>query len=234
MNTWRHELKYLCYESELRILEKSLQLILHRDIHASVNGVYTVSSVYFDSLSRECYYDNENGTDPRYKFRMRTYNHSEDRVALEKKIKWRSKTSKKYCLIDPMICREVLEGAELTNHVGQGKALDDWIIERNAKILKPTVLIEYVRTPYVYKLGNVRITFDRFISASRNVNGLFSSEVSKIAVLPTGRHILEVKYDDYLPDPIYNILDTGHMQQITFSKYYLGCKALEGNLHNEF
>lgn len=45
--------------------------------------------------------------------------------------------------------------------------------------------------------------------------------------MKTGYHILEVKWDDFLPDTIYNFIENGHLQQSTFSKYYVGRKALE-------
>ena len=36
---------------------------------------------------------------------------------------------------------------------------------------------------------------------------------------------------DFLPDVIYQLIDNGHMRQTTFSKFYLGCKALGGKVN---
>ena len=93
------------------------------------------------------------------------------------------------------------------------------------------MLGEYVRKPYVYRLGNVRVTFDRNISASYQAREFFEPHISRIAVLPTGYHVLEVKYDDFLPDVIYRLIDSGHMRQTTFSKFYLGCRAIGGKIN---
>ena len=98
-------------------------------------------------------------------------------------------------------------------------------------MLRPVMLGEYVRKPYIYPLGNVRITFDRNISACVRPRDIFERQVSRIAVLPTGYHVLEVKYDDFLPDVIYQLIDSGHMRQTTFSKFYLGCKAIGGKIN---
>lgn len=40
-----------------------------------------------------------------------------------------------------------------------------------------------------------------------------------------GQGLLEVKYDELLPDYIYEALQLGNMRQTTFSKYYL-CRRL--------
>jgi len=85
----------------------------------------------------------------------------------------------------------------------------------------PKVIVEYERTPYVYKHGNVRITFDRNITSSGQVDQFFVQDVKKRPILPAGMQLLEVKYDEYLPDPIYHALMLDNMQRTNFSKYYL-------------
>jgi hypothetical protein len=42
--------------------------------------------------------------------------------------------------------------------------------------------------------------------------------------------ILEVKYDDFIPDFITRLLETGSLQQTAFSKYYWGRLAVRGSL----
>ena len=64
------------------------------DPHVTDTGVYNISSLYFDDCYNTCYYENENGTDPREKFRIRIYNHSDERITLECKRKERGKTLK--------------------------------------------------------------------------------------------------------------------------------------------
>ena len=43
----------------------------------------------------------------------------------------------------------------------------------------------------------------------------------KRPIMPAGWHLMEVKFDEYLPDFIYRSLNLGQLQQTAFSKYYL-------------
>lgn len=230
---YRHELKYICSESTLNCIEVKLRNVMHSDPHVDHNGEYVIRSIYFDDYRYSCFYENENGTDPREKFRIRIYNYSADRIALERKRKKNSMTGKDVCIISRDICEKMLRGIDISSYLGYHTLLDEWIVQNSTGLLKPVMLGEYLRKPFVYKLGNVRVTFDRNICASRQIYSLFDKKISRIAVLPTGNHVLEVKWDDYLPDVIYHLIEDGHMQQSTFSKFYLGCKALGGRI-NEF
>jgi len=87
--------------------------------------------------------------------------------------------------------------------------------------LRPVIIVEYDRIPYVYKNGNVRVTFDLNISSSVALRDFTSETIPKRPVMPAGWHLMEVKFDEFLPDYIYNGLNLGSLQQSTFSKYYL-------------
>ena len=228
---YRHELKYICSELELQIVEQKLKAVMQPDLHADENGEYLIRSVYFDDYHRSRFFENEDGVDPREKFRIRAYNCFDGRISLEKKIKSHTMTGKKSCLIDRQTCMQMLSGQSIRDRLGQHPLLDEWILQTETMRLRPVMLGEYVRKPYVYRLGNVRVTFDRNICASYQVRDFFESRISRIAVLPSGYHVLEVKYDDFLPDVIYRLIDSGHMRQTTFSKFYLGCKAIGGKIN---
>ena len=228
---YRHELKYICSDLELRIVEQKLKAVMRPDAHADANGEYIIRSVYFDDYQRSRFFENEDGVDPREKFRIRVYNCSDARIALEKKIKKSGMTGKRSCLIDRETCVKMLSGQSITDHLGQHPLLDEWILQAETACLRPVMLGEYVRKPYIYSAGNVRITFDRYITASFRTQDLFEPRISRIAVLPTGYHVLEVKYDDFLPDYIRQLVDTGHLLKTTFSKFYLGCRAIGGRVN---
>lgn len=228
---YRHELKYIVDDARLQVIERKLLCVMQPDSHADANGEYLIRSVYFDDYRRSCFYENEDGVDPRAKFRLRCYNYSDGRISLEKKRKNRGMTGKDSCLVDRETCESMLAGRSIRNLLGKHPLLDEWILKSETQLLRPVMLGEYVRKPFVYRLGNVRITFDRNISASYQVRRMFDREISRVAVLPTGYHILEVKYDNFLPDIIYRLIDDGHLQQTTFSKFYLGCNAMGGKVH---
>ena len=226
---YRHELKYICSNTDLGLIEQRIRHILMPDPHTDENGEYLIRSVYFDDIERSCFYENQNGIDPRAKFRIRVYNCSKERISLEKKSKNRGMTEKVSCILDYDTCMKMLRGESILNCLGNHPLLDEWIIACESKMLRPVILGEYVRKPYIYQLGNVRVTFDKNISASSNYRELFEQDIARISVLPTGFHVLEVKYDNYLPDIIYQSIDCHrHLRQSTFSKFFLGCKALGG------
>ena len=79
---FRHELKYLITTAQVEMLKSRLTGILSPDSHA-VGGSYRIRSLYFDDYDDRCFYENENGVDPREKFRIRIYNGSTDRITLE-------------------------------------------------------------------------------------------------------------------------------------------------------
>ena len=88
------------------------------------------------------------------------------------------------------------------------------------KLLRPVQIIEYNRTALIEPLGNVRITFDQNVCGTGEINTFFEDVIPAIPILPEGQHILEIKYDEFLPDYIRKMVNTGELQQISFSKYY--------------
>jgi hypothetical protein len=87
--------------------------------------------------------------------------------------------------------------------------------------MHPVVIVEYDRIPYIYRNGNVRITLDTNISSSQKLTGFLDEIIPKRPVMPTGMHLLEVKYDEYLPDFIYQALQLENLRQTAYSKYCL-------------
>ena len=69
-------------------------------------------------------------------------------------------------------------------------------------------------------MGNVRITFDKNICGTNQVHSFFDEILPAVPVLPKGMHILEVKYDELLPDHIRDVLNTIPLRRLSFSKYY--------------
>lgn len=90
-----------------------------------------------------------------------------------------------------------------------------------AKFLRPVVLVEYERTAFTCREGNVRITFDRNLSSSPYVFRMEDERLPKRPVLPAGQQLLEIKYDEFLPGYLRKALHTGKQERTTFSKYAL-------------
>ena len=226
---FRNELKYLCSEGELQILQARIRPLCPPDRHAGPQGTYDIRSIYFDTFDDRCFWENENGTDPREKFRIRIYNGSDARITLECKRKERTMTQKTSCRLSKEEFQQILSGQLLP------KAAEDPLLRRFLlqQELRPKVIVSYQRTPFVYAPGNVRITLDRNIGSSQDFSRFFDTRLPVRPILPKGQHILEVKYDEFLPDFLYQAMSLGTLRQTTFSKYYLCRKFSMGGMQYE-
>ena len=217
---YRHEYKYLISNMQMEILKQRISGIMPKDQHTEA-GQYNIRSLYFDDYYNRCYYENENGTDPREKFRIRIYNHSDSRISLECKRKERGKTLKTSCIITKEQCDIFTAGQYIGVTEKLPPILRKLMLNMMTNGMKPKVIVEYDRIPYIYKDGNVRVTFDTNISSSKNVAGFLIGDVEKRPVMPKGQQLMEVKFDEFLPDFIYRALQLESLQQTAYSKYYL-------------
>jgi hypothetical protein len=219
MEKYRHELKYLISQGQLVMLKQRLSGLVSIDPHAGEFGMYNIRSLYFDDYDDRCYYENLSGIDPREKFRIRIYNHSAERITLECKHKESTKTLKTSCPLTRRQCESLMAG----QYIGMPKhpLFRKFTLEMMVHRMHPVVIVEYDRIPYIYRNGNVRITLDTNISSSQKLTGFLDEIIPKRPVMPTGMHLLEVKYDEYLPDFIYQALQLENLRQTAYSKYCL-------------
>lgn len=217
---FRNELKYICSEGELIQIHSRVQMLCDADAHVGPEGIYNIRSIYFDDLQNRYFFENENGTDPREKFRIRTYNASDSRITLECKKKERSMTHKDSCQLSKEQYQKILDGSLSASDVNS-TLLEKFYLIQEQRHLQPKVIVAYERTPFVYTFGNVRITFDRNIGSSTDISAFFDPYLPVRPILPLGKNILEVKYDELLPNFLYDAMSLGSLRQTTFSKYYL-------------
>ena len=201
------------------MLKNRINHLIPSDSHAGADGVYSIRSLYFDDYENRCLRENEDGTDPREKFRIRIYNASSERIALECKRKERGKTHKTSCPLTVEQTRLLMAGKILPDIGSQPPLLQKLTMLMLTRRMRPVVIVEYDRIPYVYKNGNVRITLDTNIRSSSAVEQFLERTIPVRPVLPTGQQLLEVKYDEYLPDFIYRSLQLHSLRQTAFSKY---------------
>ena len=228
---YRHELKYICTAAQLALIQGRIQSLIPLDSHVGENGMYNIRSLYFDDYYHRCYYENENGTDPREKFRIRIYNGSSEKISLELKKKERGKTLKLSCPLTEEQCRTLMRGEVLPDSKDYHPVLQKLLLLMRTTLMKPKVIVDYDRVPYVYHLGNVRITLDENISSSDRIETFLDKEIYKRPIMPAGWHVLEVKFDEYLPDYIKTTLQLDSLRQTAFSKFYL-CRKFNGGILN--
>lgn len=224
-DNYRHEYKYIITEQQICILKSRLQSLMKLDPHTNKSGkyegIYNIRSLYFDDINNSCYYENENGTDPREKFRIRIYNHSTERIRLELKQKVRGKCRKLSCRLTEEQCRELINGHVLPFNKNYDPLLQKMLIQMNIRRLKPVVIVEYDRVPYIYPIGNVRVTMDMNIRSSNSTVDFMKDEIPMRLIMPIGQQVLEVKWDDFIPDLIHRSLELNNLEWTAFSKYYL-------------
>lgn len=218
---FRHELKYVISAGELALIRNRINHLIPCDSHVSESGAYSIRSLYFDDYENSCFYENENGTDPREKFRIRIYNGSAERITLECKRKERGKTLKTSCPLTVEQTKQLMAGKPLPDIGNQPEVLRKLTLRMLMKRMRPVVIVEYDRIPYVYKNGNVRITLDMNVSSSRSVECFLDAQIPKRPIMPMGQQLLEVKFDEYLPDFIHHNLNLHSLTQTAYSKYYL-------------
>jgi hypothetical protein len=218
---FRHEYKYMIDTKQESILKVKAAGVLMSDSHVREDGTYLIRSLYFDDINDSCLLENLSGTDPRSKFRIRYYNLDTSRIVLEKKTKVRG-----MCLKDS--CNLTLEECETFIHGGI-PIINDEMPDMKKKLfteveirgLTPKVIVTYERIPFIYSGGNVRITFDRKITSSFELDKFLSGDYNERPVLGVGKSILEVKWDEIIPRHIKDTLRLENLEWTAFSKYYM-------------
>jgi len=216
----RHELKYYINYDTYYILRERLKQVMEKDPNMKSDDGYLVTSVYLDDMYHSAIEEKIAGIKFRKKFRMRSYERDYQLIRLECKSKCSEYISKTSAIISSDEYRKILAGDF------------DFLLKRSEDVckelfgyarlkqMKPVVVVEYQREAYISSLGNVRITFDKDISASK-VLDVFSEEYYTQKVLPEDIMVLEVKYDDYLPVHIHSMLQGICAQQCAISKYVM-------------
>lgn len=223
---YRHELKYLVDERDLFLLNNKLTNTIQTDPN-SPDGTYEIRSAYFDDYKDSALNQNLMGVSPRFKYRIRIYNGDNSLIHLEKKIKNHDMTRKESCKLSLEECQHLLNG-DYSISPNDVDFLKQFKAYATMHLLKPKVIVAYERKAFICVEGNVRITFDRNISSTNEIDMFFEPNLPKRPIMECGKHVLEVKYDEFLPKYIKKSLNTGKMDRTTFSKYYLCRKYTTG------
>lgn len=224
-NQYRHEWKYEITYSEYLALRMRLQAVMQPDNHTGPDGKYRICSLYFDNFRDKALREKLDGVNIRDKYRIRYYNDDDTFIVLEKKSKKNSLCQKQACRISRAVCEKILAGDTDWMRCAGDPLLRAFYADLTARLLRPKTLVSYTREPLVYAPGNVRVTFDMDIRSGLYHTALFDYAHPLTQVLP-GNMILEVKYDQFLPDIIKMLLQSGAPRVGAFSKY-AACRQYE-------
>lgn len=222
----RHEMKYFIHPAELEALRIQLRKGLQLDAHCRGGRPYAIRSLYFDDIEDSAYFDKVGGVMHRDKYRIRIYRNSDQEIFLERKRKLGDLIQKSSVQITRRLCEQMIAGDPRGLYRSSNPLLQDMFVQMRTKLLRPSVIVDYEREAYLHPVENVRITFDLKLRSGLNSTELFNPDIPVLSPLDSNVEILEVKFDNYLPDHIRKMLAEVRAERSAVSKYVL-CRRFE-------
>ena len=213
----RHEWKHEITAADRLVLISRLSAIARRDVHGQ-NGRYKIRSLYFDDPRDTALREKIDGVARREKFRIRYYGGDASYICLEKKSKWDGLCGKRSVLLSTQEVLALLDG-DLDWMPDSGRPLVQelyWKMKSN--VLRPRTIVDYTRDAFVFPAGNVRVTLDYNIRTGLGSTDFLNPDS---VTVPAGDApaILEVKWDEFLPDVIREAVQLPGRHTSAFSKY---------------
>ena len=199
------------------ILRQRLRAVMKSDSHA-VNGQYEIRSLYFDNLDDKALREKLDGVNIREKYRIRLYNNDPSVIHLERKLKYGSLGCKTSASLTSEQAQAIVGG----DVEWMSRSTDEVILGFYTRIrsegLKAKVIVDYIREPFIFAPGNVRVTLDYGIRTGLNCTDFLNPDCVTIPIKDSPC-ILEVKWDNYLPDVIRDAVQLDSRRSAAFSKY---------------
>ena len=225
----RHELKFFISPIQYQVLSRTLRSVLQPDPHGDENNQYHIRSLYFDTINDDALYDKINGTANRDKYRIRIYNFSDSMIRLECKSKYRDLISKRSVRISRDLAEQLISADPTGLDSTASGLVSDVFREMRTRLLRPVVIVDYLREAYLHPAEEVRITFDMQLRTGLNSIDMFNPDIPTIPPFDHNEIILEVKYNQVLPPYIANLLTFALRDgaaQSAISKY-VWCRRFE-------
>lgn len=210
---WKHEISYV----DMLSLRSRLSVFMQQDGHA-VNGRYKIRSLYFDNFQDKVLLEKINGVNMREKFRVRYYNDDLSFILLEKKSKVNGLCSKEKAVITLEEARLIADRDIESISKSEKPLVKELCYKMQTEGLEPKTIVDYIREPFVYAPGNVRVTLDYDIRTGLMGTDFLSPDC---VMVPAGNApvILEVKWDEFLPAVIRDAVQVWGTHTSAFSKY---------------
>ena len=216
---FRHELKFEVDYGQYLCIRQRLRAVCDPDPHTRSDGRYLIRSIYFDNIDDKALGEKIVGASTREKFRIRYYNDDLGYITLEKKQKINNMCKKVECSLTSDETLDIISGETGFMKDHPSELVRELYTEMMTQNLRPKVLVSYTREPYIYRPGNVRVTFDFGIRTTMFSKNFLGNITDVAATDDPNMMIMEVKYDDFLPDIIREIVNEGNILQQSFSKY---------------
>lgn len=214
---FRHEVKHEISNHDMLILRQRLRAVMKPDCHA-VNGQYEIRSLYFDTPNDKALREKLDGVITREKYRIRLYNNDPSIIHLERKFKHIGLGYKNTAPLTPEQAQAIADGdVEWMSH-STNEVIFGFYTRICNEMLKAKVIVDYIREPFVFVPGNVRVTLDYEIRTGMNCIDFLNPDCVTVPIQDSPC-ILEVKWDNYLPDVIRDAIQLDSRRCAAFSKY---------------
>ena len=210
---WKHEINYM----DMLIIRARMRAITRPDTHV-VDGKYLIRSLYFDTLTDRALREKMDGVDNRKKFRIRFYNNDPSFIRLEKKSKWNNLGWKETASLTPQQAHAIADGEIDWMGDNPSELIREMYVDMRTTGLRAKTIVDYTREPFVYPAGNVRITLDYDIRTGLCSTDFLNPDTPMVPV-PDDPIILEVKWDEFLPEIIRDAVHLENRRAAAFSKY---------------
>ena len=214
---FRHEIKHEINHHDMLILRQRLQAVMKPDSNA-VNGKYEIRSLYFDNLDDKALREKLNGVNIREKYRIRLYNNDTSMINLERKFKHGGLGYKDSAALTPEQALSIANGDVSWMATSTDEVILGFYTRIRNEGLAAKVIVDYTREPFVFAPGNVRVTLDYNIRTGLACTDFLNPDCVTIPIKDSPS-ILEVKWDNYLPDVIRDIVQLDGRRNAAFSKY---------------
>ena len=214
---YRHEWKHEISRTDLLALRQRLRAVASPDPHA-VDGQYKIRSLYFDNAADKALREKLDGVSRREKFRIRYYNGDTSVIRLEKKSKLGGLGNKQSAGLTAAQAQAIADGRLDWMPDSEEELIQELYVKMRCQGLRPRIIVDYIREPFVFGPGNVRVTLDHDIRAGLRCSDFLDPDCPTI---PAGDApmILEVKWDHFLPDVIRDAVQLPGRRVTAFSKY---------------
>ncbi len=221
--TKRLEHKYLISYLDYHKIINAVRATMIHDQHGD-DDAYLVNSIYLDDIVFTGAADKAFGNQLHKKYRIRHYNDTS-----KKKLELKYKEGNESTKYSTMINDEVFQAIIKQNLDVLEPYFDDQLIRRFTldmlrNNLMPKMYIKYQREAYKDELDNIRLTFDHSLNAERFLG---KEEGIEMKLMFDTSLILEVKYEHYMPSTLKELLKKITLNQIAYSKYFMGYNSLE-------
>ena len=184
-----------------------------------------MSSLYFDTPYDKALREKVDGINKREKFRIRYYEDNLNFFKLEKKIKVNGLCGKISAKLNKQQVINILNNDIDFLLKEDHPLLIEFYTKLKLQQLQPKTVVVYDREAYIYNVANVRITLDSNIRTSTNVDTFLKPNSASIN-LSNNITVLEVKYDNFIPEIVSMATKIKNRQASAFSKYAL-CRTID-------